>query len=151
MGRTVLCPPELHPSPKQNTGHVSGFQFSKGQFLQIRFPLPPPPSPLRRDQSLAYAVHGIYSLARGWQPSLTTGEVALGHPGTLHTHFTPGSHGGAVFTGSSCTSQPRPPYPLHLCKRNPWRISHILQGSTSNSLRIKSGASDGLSLHLSPS
>lgn len=59
-------------------------------------------------------------------------------PSTLHPRSTRG--GGRVLTGSSYTSRPRPPSPLLLCTHNPWRISHTLQGSTSSSLQIKSGA-----------
>lgn len=77
---------EFHPSPKQNRGHISGFHSSTGQLPPMRLPLPPPPSPLRRDQSLAYAIHRVYChllrLAEegDTRPSLTTGEVALDHP-----------------------------------------------------------------------
>nr|XP_023492659.1 uncharacterized protein LOC111772729 [Equus caballus] len=96
---------------------------------------PPRPAPLRRDQSLAYAIHRIYchlpAASRG------RGHTAKPHPGErlpgATQHYLHTSHGEHVLIGSSCTSPPPPRPPLHLCTRNPWHISHTPLGSRNSS------------------
>ena len=57
---------EYPPSPKQTSGQSPDFIFQLGSSSDEAPSTPPPPpppwrpSPLRRDQSLAYAIHRIY-------------------------------------------------------------------------------------------
>ena len=87
---------DVLPVPNRPVANLQILSSSWEVLLMRLLPPPPPPpswrpSPLRRDQSLAYTIHRIYChlptacREADTLPGLATGQLALGHP-ALFTH-----------------------------------------------------------------
>lgn len=152
-GGECIPPPELHPSPKRTVSMSQDFNFQSGSSLPLGSPFPTPPSPLRRDQSLAYAIHRVYchlpAAGRG------RGHTAKPHhrrdgpgPPSSPTWFTQGAgpHWQQLHFSASASV---PSSPLHT--QSLAHFSHSAgQQEQQPADQMGNAQSDGLSLHLSP-